>query len=235
MHDWNRHILPHGDITALDERLWQVTGSLAKGPMPRNMTLYRLDGGGLLIHGAQALHEDAMQRLEALGQPQVMIVASPFHHLHESLYKQRYPQLTVLCPAAARSKVEGEIPIDGTVEDDLGDVGVRWLGPDGIKPIERAYELPLADGHALLLGDILMNLPHLPGVGGFLMRLLGSTGFFGITRIGKMILLQDKAAFRRWLEAQAARPDLRLVTVAHGAVISERPGEALGQAAARLL
>lgn len=234
MQDWQQHALSHGDITMLDERLWQVTGSVPRSPMPRNMTLYRLDDGGLLIHGAQALLEDAMQRLETLGQPRVMIVASPFHNLHEVQYKQRYPQLTVLCPAAARAKIEAEIPVDGTVEDRLGEYGVRWLGPDGLKPTERAYELPLADGHALLMGDMLFNLPHLPGFGGFVMRLLGSTGYFGMTRVGRMLMLRDKASFRRWLEAQAARPGLRLVAVAHGTAITEQPGAELRSAAARL-
>lgn len=234
MQDWERHALPHGDITALDERLWQVTGSLPQGSMPRNMTLYRLDDGGLLIHGAQALREATMQQLEGLGPPRVMIVASPFHSLHEALYKQRYPQLTVLCPAAARSKVEGEVSVDGTVEEQLAGFGVRWLGPDGLKPIERAYELPLANGHALLMGDILMNLPHLPGFGGVVMRLLGSTGYLGMTRVGRMLLLQEKVAFRRWLEAQAARPELRLVAVAHGTVVTEQACAELRSAAARL-
>ena len=66
---WSEHVLPHGELTSLAEGLWQVTGSLKNQPLPRNMVVWRMPDGGLLLHSVVALDDAGMHALEALGTP----------------------------------------------------------------------------------------------------------------------------------------------------------------------
>ena len=69
---WESHVLPHGDLTELAPGLWQVSGRLPRGNMPRNMAVYRLPNtGGLLVHSGIALDDRRLKQLEALGRPEV--------------------------------------------------------------------------------------------------------------------------------------------------------------------
>jgi hypothetical protein len=234
MLDWQRHVTPHGELQALDDRLWVVTATPPKGGLPRNMFIYRLDDGGLLVHGAHALREETMRAIEALGPLRLMIVSSQIHAMHEPQYRQRYPEMRVACPAAARDKVARDVAVDDDVAAIAGKYGFRVVAPDGVKPIEHIYEVPVAGGQAWIVGDMLMNNPDGPGFAGWLLRMLGSTGFFGMTGIGRLLLLKDRAAFKRWLGAQARRDDIRIIGLSHGDVITADAGVRLQAAADRL-
>lgn len=234
MTDWQRHVLPHGPLVPIGTRVWQVTGRLPRGNMPRNMVVHKLASGGLLIHSAIALDEPTMVKLAALGRPEVLIVPNSFHRLDAGVWKARFSSVRVLAPAAARVAVEKKVTVDATCEEALAEHGVKWHAPEGLKPSELWYELESGEGPVLVLTDSLMNLPHGPGVDGLLMRLLGSTGFFGLTRIGRMLLLKDRAAYKAWLLRLADTPRLKGVLVAHGEAVVERAAESLRAAAGRL-
>ena len=64
-------------------------------------------------------------------------------------------------------------------------LGAAVVAPDGIKRSEYIY----AVRGAWVLADVMMNLPKLGGFDGWLFGVLGSTGFFGITGIGRMLLM----------------------------------------------
>lgn len=226
-------ILPHGPLVQLAPRLWQATGELKNPPLPRAMTVWRMDDGGLLVHSVVNLDEAAMAALEALGTPRVMVVPNGFHRMDAAAWKARYPDLRVVCPAAVRAKVEEKVKVDG---DDTDLPGVVTHTLPGCKEDEHAYELDSGDGKALLFCDALFNVDHRPGFGGFVLKLVGSTGFFGMTRVGRLALLKDAAPWKAWLAAQAERDDVTLVTVAHGnAVVGKaQVKEKLAAAAARL-
>jgi hypothetical protein len=199
------------------------------------MVIYKLDDGGLLLHSAIALEEPAMAELEELGTPKVLLVPNPMHRLDSAVYKERYPEITVICPAAARKKVAEKVEVDATCEEFLPKMGVTVYDMPGVKPIELCYELKLASGgKALVFTDALMNMPHLPGFDGWLMKLLGSTGSFGMTKAGKLLLLKEKAAFKNWLLERAADSELRAILVAHGASVTENCSAQLKAAAERL-
>ena len=74
-------VLPHSSLKPLKANLWMVTGSLKGRHMPRNMVVYKMKDGGLLIHSAIALDEAGFKALEALGEPTVLIVPNGFHPL----------------------------------------------------------------------------------------------------------------------------------------------------------
>ena len=179
MKSWDEHVAPHGDLEALAPGLWQVTGSLDRSPLPRNMQIWRAPNGALLIHSAICLDEDAMAQVDALGDVSWIIVPCALHRADALPYRQRYPKAQILCPAAARAKVEAVVPVDALCEEVLPGLGVIVHQPRGLKPFELHYQLPLEDGsQALVMTDALFNLGDNPptGLAGTLMLAMGSDG-----------------------------------------------------------
>ncbi len=230
--DWPVH--PHGPLAPLADNLWQVTGSLPMGPLPRNMIVYRLPDGRLIIHSAIAMHEQGMAALEALGHPSVLIVPSGLHRLDAPFYLARYPGIEVTCPAAARAKVERKVAVRRPVEQVLAELEIPMHVPAGTKAQELVYQLPLADGCALVCTDLLFNLPHQPGMGGMLLRLMGSTGRLGMTHVGRLMFLRERGTFADWLAQLAALPGLRILTMAHGHALTHDVPAALQRLAGRM-
>lgn len=229
-------VYPHGELVVVADGLWMVTGSMKGGGLPRNMVAWRMPAGGLWIHSAVNLDEAHMAELEALGSPAVLVVPNGFHRADAPAWKARYPGLQVVAPAASRVRVEKVLPCDATAEEVLPARGVICHLPDGLKPAELVYELPLPDGrHALVLTDVLFNIEaHLPGPAGFFLRYVtGSTGHFGPTRLSRLMLVSDGKAFASWLRRQADRPGLAAILVAHGAPVTGDCADKLRMAAAR--
>jgi hypothetical protein len=238
--EWQAHVLPHSSIQSLVPNLWHVTGIVSSLIAPREMTIYRLPDSTLLIHSAIALADREMQQLEALGTPNILIVPNRIHRLDARVYKQRYPDLKVVAPAAAKTYVEEVVPVDAIAEDLLPDYGIICHQPEGIRPQELVYELPLPNGKALLFTDILFNLTeayldtHAPR-SKFTLRWLGARGYFGITPLGRRFFMTDKILYRRWLERLADEvAPLQAISVAHGEPITANCDRQLRQAAARL-
>jgi hypothetical protein len=237
---WQQHVLPHSQVRQLGPALWYVTGSLPKGSMPRTMVVHRLSGGEsgrarLLIHSAVALNDAGMNQLEALGTPSVMIVPNRFHRLDAAVWKERYPELQVLCPEAAAPQVKARVPVDGSCEASLPGYEIVCHATPGIRAGELCYEMACGDGtKALVVTDVLFNLPDLPGLDGKIFKWLGSTGFFGITRIGRLMMMNDRQAFKQWLLDLSRRTDIAHVVVGHGDPLSGNVAEKLKAAAGRL-
>jgi len=227
-------IYRHGPLEELAPGLWRVRGSLGRSPLPRNMVLYRLPDGGLLIHGAVAMHAEGMAALEALGPPRLLVVPNGFHRFDAPFYAARYPGMKVLCPAFVRRRAEQRVRVDGLAEDVLPPLGVVCHQPDGVRQLELIYELPLPSGRALVWADLLFNLPRVPSFGGWVTAKIGSSGFFGMTRIGRWFTLKDARDFAAWLRRMSELPGLSWLIMAHGSPIGERCGERLREAAARL-
>ncbi|MDZ4874276.1 MAG: hypothetical protein CLLPBCKN_003672 [Chroococcidiopsis cubana SAG 39.79] len=244
--EWQSHVLPHSAIAELAPNLWHVTGILPSSTMvPREMVVYKLPDSSLLIHSAIALNEVGMSQLESLGVPKILIVPNRIHRLDAGVYKQRYPQLTIICPAAAKPYVEEVVAVDGIAEEVLPKYDIICHEPAGIRPQELVYELPLPTGKALIFTDILFNLNKLylqqnSPKGQFTFQWLGASaiganGFFGMTFLGRQFFLRDRHAYRQWLETLAdSIHDLQVISVAHGSPIIADCNQRLREAAARL-
>lgn len=239
--EWEAHVAPHSPIEELTENLWHVTGTFTNAPMaPREMVLYKLPDSTLLIHSAIALTEAGMAELESLGTPKVLIVPNRIHRLDARIYKQRYPDVLVVAPAAAKPYVEEILSVDAIAEDYLPNYGIICHQPAGIRPQELVYELPIPTGKALIFTDILFNLtePYLEKYvpkSKFILRGLGAVGYFGITALGKRFFITDRNAYRQWLEALADNvPSLQVISVAHGEPITKDCPQRLREAATRL-
>lgn len=57
-----------------------------------------------------------MRQLEELGTPTIMVVPNGMHRSDCAVWKERFPDIRVVCPAAAKSAVEAVVPIDATCE-----------------------------------------------------------------------------------------------------------------------
>ena len=225
--------LKHGDFKKLDENLWVLEGELPHHmPLPRSMTVYRMRNGDLWIHSAIALDETRQRQLEKLGRPAYLVVPSTMHRLDAPVYKQTYPSIRVVCPEAARKKVEQKVPVDNSCEREFQGTEITVHKMPGAKPIELAYELPLAGGgQVLVFNDLLVNVDHPQGFLGKFLSLIGRVGAFRSPPSNKLILLDDRKKFHAWLDEQAKRSDIRLITVAHGEPVTERIPERLREAA----
>lgn len=237
--EWSDHVLPHSPIEALAPGLWHVTGTLPINP--REMVIYQLADSSLLIHSAIALNEADMTQLESLGTPKIMIVPNRMHTIDAKVYKQRYPDLLVVTPEAAKPYVEPKVPVDATAEELLPAYGIICHEPAGIRLQELAYELPLSTGKALVFTDILFNLTEAyldryMSRSKMIFRFLGVSNYFGITPLGQQFFMTDKIAYCEWLHALADNiPSLCAISVAHGEPIVVNCSERLHEAADRLL
>jgi hypothetical protein len=229
-------VLPHGPLTRLAEDLYTVVGKLQMplGETTRRMTVVRLPGRRLLIYSAIALHATEMTKLEALGQPSILVVPSDIHRLDARAWKARYPQLRVIAPRGAQAKVSEIIPVDAT-ELPTEDPRVSLHAVPGTGDKEFSLTVQTETGTTLIINDLIFNLPRIPGFSGFMLRLLGfGPGRPSMPKLVMMKLVKDKQAVRAQLESWASMTSLERVLVSHGAAI-DQPQSTLRELAGTLL
>ena len=230
-------VLPHGNLTRIDDDLLTVTGTLRMPPMgdvERRMTVVRLTDGRLVVYSAIALNETEMSALERFGTPSFLIVPNDIHRMDVKAYKKRYPALKVIAPAAARAKVEEIVPVDAT-SIDFGDPAVRFGSVAGTGEREAALVLEGTRGTTLILNDIIFNLRNRPGVAGWLFKAVGLTG--DEPRIPlpiRMREVKDKYALRAELERWSRLPNLKRVIISHGEIIANDAPRVLSRIAHEL-
>ncbi len=208
-------ILPHGPIELLADNLWRVVGDLPNMPLKRHMIVARADDGRLLLHNGIWMEPAAMAELEALGRPTWLVVPSGFHRLDAPRYKAAYPEIEVLCPRGARRRVAQKVPVDGTYDEAGVPDGLELIHLRGLKGIEGVLRVRSPDGVSLVFNDALFNQPHLPGLFGWIYRMLGSTGRPKVTLIGRLVLVKDKRAYADHLRELASDPELVRVIPGH--------------------
>ncbi len=230
-----KKILPHDDLEELAPGLWNVRGTLPI-PLRRNMVVYRLRDGSLMLHSVIAMTDAGMAKLDTLGKPSIIVVPQVGHRMDAAFYRARYPKAQVICPAAARAKVEEVVKVDATCEDVLPPLGVVVHRVEGMKGHELAYEVGIEGGRALIVCDILANSDYARTWAGVLMgRITGGIKTrLGIARIVRLLLVSDKKAARASVERLADIPNLRLVSVAHGVPVQQDCAAAIREAVCRL-
>jgi hypothetical protein len=107
-------VLPHVKLVQVDENILTVVGEIHMPRMDlrRRMTVVRLADAGLVVFSAIALDEDDMSALEAYGRPAFLMVPSDKHRLDAKTWKDRYPEIQVVAPEGARTKVEETVAVD---------------------------------------------------------------------------------------------------------------------------
>lgn len=207
-------IFPHGPLEPIAPGLWRVVGSLPF-PLKRNMFVYRLPDGGLLLYSVVAMDEAGMAALEALGAPTWMVVPHTMHTMDAGFYAERYPNMKVAAPDAVRAR-RPALRVDATPEAGLAPLGIGVHEVPGGKCAEVVLDLPIEGGRALIFTDL---LGQNEGPVNAVVRLMGPPGGAGVARVVKLRQIKDKRAVRGFLERLAETPDLRLIAGCHGGVV----------------
>jgi hypothetical protein len=228
-------VLPHDPIERLSDRVWRVAAALPGAPMKRVMTVARRDDGGLAIHNGIALDAAALAALDAWGPVRVIAVPNGYHRIDARPYADRYPDAQVICPAGAAARVARVTRVTGRYEDALPDPAIEWVTLAGTREREGAMIVREPSGCTLVLNDAVFNMPHAPGLTGFILRrVTGSTGGPRVSRVMRWLVIADAMAFRAHLEQLARLPDLRRIIVSHHEPICDDPSGVLLRVAATL-
>lgn len=209
-------VLPHGPIEKLSDNLWCVHGSLKGMSLRRVMAIAKRSDGKLVLHSAIAMTEDKMRELEALGAPAYLVVPNRGHRLDAPAYKKRYPAMRVYAPKGGRAAIEEKVRVDGVYEDFPADDAVRLEMLHGVKDQEGVMFVTSPDGVTVVLNDAVMNMDRKRDPLGFLFTtLLGSAPGPRVSRLVKLLYIDDTQAFRADLERLAETKDLVRLMVAH--------------------
>ena len=225
-------VLPHRPVEIIDDNILAAEGML--GRFPRRMTIVRLTRQRLIIHSGIALDEAGMAAIESFGKPSFYIVPSALHRMDVKSWKQRYPEIEIVCPPGARSKVEELVKVD-TIAPDFGDPAVHYMVVDGTAQREGVLIVKGSQGTTLVLNDLVFNVRKQPGVIGLLFDVLGVTG--PEAKMPKLVmrkLVRDKSALRIQLEQWANLSGLQRIILSHGAVIEADPKGTLRRFAASM-
>lgn len=226
-------VLPHGAIEKPSPRVWRIEGSLPDMPLKRVMTVVRCSSGELLVHNAIALGAETMAEVDAWGPVRTILVPNGFHRLDAPAFAARYPEAKVLCPPAARAKVEEVVKVSGVYADFASDAAVSLHLLDGVGDAEGYVRVEDESGVTIVMNDLVFNMPHLPGMQGFVLKhVTASTGGPKLTRVSRFFLVKDAARVRAQLEALAATPRLVRVIVSHHEAITDDPAAVLRRVAA---
>ena len=220
LQEWK--VLPHQKLSRIDENLLTVVGELRMplGKFPRRMTVVRLGDSRLIFYSAIALDETEMTALELYGIPAYLIVPSGIHRLDAKIWKDRYPELTVIAPAGARRKVAEVVPVDRTTID-FEDPTVEYMTVPGTAGHEAALLVRTPSGTTLIVNDVIWNLEDLHGFSRVFFHMFGFAGSEPrVPRFVQRKAIKDKAAFRAQLESWAEIRDLNRIIVSHGEIVT---------------
>jgi hypothetical protein len=222
-------VLPHGELTEIDDHILTVVGDIrmAVGTLPRRMTIVRLSDGNLVIFSAIALREEEMRRVEDFGTPAFLLVPNEIHRMDAKIWKDRYPNMRVLAPEGARSKVEEIVAVDSTTGN-FGDANVVFGAVPGTLEHEAALQISGPHGTTLVLNDLIGNIRDATGLSGWFLRMMKFAGDEPhIPSPVRWKLVSSKAQLREQLLEWAAIPGLKRILVSHGAIIDGKPGDVL--------
>lgn len=227
-------VLPHGPLERLEPNLWRVEGTLPNMPLKRVMTAARLASGDLVVNNPIALDARAMVEFDAIGRVAFIVVPNGWHRLDLHAFRARYPTAQVLAPSGSRKKVAAVEPSVADLTALPADANVSLSVMEGTGGMEAVMTVKSHDGISIVFADAVFNMPHLPGFHGFVLRhVTGSSGGPRVSRVARLFMIKDKAAFAAHLE-RLATADLRRVIVAHHQTIADDPAGVLRQVAASL-
>ncbi len=236
--DWK--VYEHGRLQPLAENVWAVDGSIPNMEIRRWMVVARLQNRDLVIWNAIAMDDAGMAALEALGRPAHLVVPNGWHRMDAGCFKDRYPDLQVICPAGARKMVSKKVAVDTTMEDSPSPGGedntVRFETNQGPGGMEGAMLVRSQDGETAVFGDLLFNCTAGPGFWWFMYgKVLGSAGGPKVTPLTKALLTFTgrRKNYRRWMTEQAERGAIVRVVPGHGAIVRENACEVLADVASR--
>jgi hypothetical protein len=228
-------VVPHGPLEKIDENLYAIESSVPGIPgLGRRMAIVRRSDGGLLFFNAIPVGEEALERIRALGAPAMLVVPNPFHMMDAHAFRDRLG-LRVFAPRLSRAAVANRVQVDGTFEEIPTDPAVSVVTVAGFKTGEGMAVVRSAGRVSLVVADVVLNVPHSPGLRGLLFRLLGFTGDRPKLAVPvRLRAVGDRGALRAHLEDLARTPKLTRLVLSHGAIVDREPALILREIAASL-
>jgi glyoxylase-like metal-dependent hydrolase (beta-lactamase superfamily II) len=199
------------------------------GPGTANSLAVGVAGGVIVASPPCGVGDPVIRAMDAFGGVRALIATNAFHHLGLRAWKERYPDAPVFAPAqaiarvAARSGVKDIRPLDEAGA--LAGERVSLTDMPHYKTGEALIRIRTAEGLAWYVTDVIMNLARLPAnpVIKLLFGLSGTAPGLRLNNIAPLFMVQDKAALRSWLRAQAERDRPRWLIPAHGDVVDLGP------------
>ena len=256
---WESHIPSrHGELEEVyPGKLYRLEAAgCSYGPPTRNMTIYVNDDEQqndnnnklLLIVSAIAVREDTLQEILSLGTPSVLVIPNGMHRCCAGVWKQRFPDILVVCPdfqiPKGRETIEEVIQVDKTM-DELCQLPA-WknaLTPrrlDGWKHFEEILEVRLEqDKKAMIVTDLLFTTPSENG--GWVTSMIqwffdsvtelpseGSMTIPKITRMARWFTITDWKKAEEWYRAYAQEEgaNIAVILAGHGPPIREMEAKA---------
>jgi hypothetical protein len=211
---------PHGNVEQITDGLWRVVGNLSF-PLLRNMIIYRLQNGDLLLHSMIALSDAGFSEIANLGKIAYAIVPSKAHQMDAPFYRKKFPELQILAPRDSMKDIAVEVKLSGAVEDVLPTLGFKLHGVPGVKVFEYVYEVPLAGGGKALIVNDAFASNHSYDESRFMSRFLRPlfgvpNDKLGLARIYRWFIVQRPLDLKKFGRELAQIPDVRVLTVSHG-------------------
>lgn len=197
---------------------------------PARMTVLPLAGDGLALLSPIPIDDALAARLSELGQVRYLIAPNLLHHLYLPAASARYPQATVLAPAALRRK-RPELRIDRELE--------AGLPPELSEALDvvRVDGAPSVDEHvffhratrSLVVTDLVFNMRRPEGwLAHTMLFCVGCHGRLAQSRAWRLFI-KDRRAASASVERILALPAETLI-MAHGDVEPHDAQRALASA-----
>lgn len=227
-------VFEHGALEQAQSNLWHIEGAIPNMSLRRRMTIVKREDGGLVIHAPLAANEETMSKIESLGPVAFILIPNGFHRLDAPNFRKRYPDAKLLCPRGSKKRIEEVVAVDGTYEEFPSDPTMELRYLDGVKNIEGVLIVADGDARTIVFNDSLFNVPHGKGFGGFILRIMGSSGGPKVTPLMRMMGVKDKKALGEQFEKLAETPGLCRIIPGHGNVIEEGAADVLRNVAGTL-
>ncbi len=213
---------PLSPIVSVAENVWVVNRpqKFYGLPVGTRMTVMRLPGGRLLLHSPVVLDAGLRAELDALGRASYVVAPNRVHHLYAGDVAKHYPDARLwIGPGLERKRPDLKyvaILGDEPPEEWREQVGQTYFRG---RPYENEIVFFHRPSRTLVICDLAFNFgPSAPLPTRLLMRLIGSYGRFGPTKLDPYFI-RDWAAARKSLERILAW-DFDRIVVAHGDIVA---------------
>ncbi len=221
----------------LHDDLWTADSPLRfmRLELGARMTVVRLPESELLLISPIKAELSLVGETQSHGEVAHLVAPNRMHHLFIGEWKEAFPDATLyVAPSLEKKRADLEIDVvmTNSPEAAWADVVDQQL-MEGFPFINEVafFHRPSA---TLIIHDLAFNIgEHSPLLTRTSFRMMGAYGRLAVTPLER-VLIRDKAAFRRSLEAVLEWPFERIV-LAHGTVVEQDARAAFERAYAWLL
>lgn len=184
--------------------------------------VFRGSDGLVVVSPPSGLAARDYDALAELGPVRALVANNSFHHMGQAAWRARFKDAESYCPPGAvetlTKKTKG-IPFRPLTELALPG-NVHWEDAAGFKTGEALLSVKTGKGHVWFTGDLLTNIPRLPGGPfGWIMKWVDAAPGFRLFKPAVWIAVKDKKAVRSWVTKEFAERPPSIVVTSHGPAV----------------